>query len=273
MKVRHLSLLLVLMVALGITPRANAEDTEENSFKAPMRRPILIEPTASSLRVGNKFVFDVLWMGIPVGIGTIEIKEKVSVRGRDAFHVIARAQTNDFLSKIYPVNDEVHSFIDTERLCTLEFRKKLSEGRYRADERIIYDYEKKRGYYESLKNKSKKEFDILDPSQDILSVFFWFRQQPIRAGDVIEVKVNDEDKNWDLKLKILRTQTKKVRGRRPVDTVVVEPLTRLKGVFEKRGSVLVHFTADKRRLPYWVTFKTPYGHILGIFNEEKSMTE
>src|SRR3989338_5344546 len=72
-------------------------------------REIKIDEPAQTLTVGERLVFNVSWMGIPVGIGTLEVNEEVEKAGRRAFHVIAIAETNDFLSKIYPVHDEVHS--------------------------------------------------------------------------------------------------------------------------------------------------------------------
>ena len=61
---------------------------------------------------------------------------------------------------VYPVHDEIHSFIDAENFYSLQFRKKISEGKYRADESIVYDYDKKIAFYESFKNGSKKEIPL-----------------------------------------------------------------------------------------------------------------
>ena len=74
--------------------------------------------------------YEVSWMGVPVGIGTLEIKETVELNDRKAFHVLAVAETNDFLSKIYPVHDEVHSWIDAETFQSLQFQKKVHDGLY-----------------------------------------------------------------------------------------------------------------------------------------------
>ena len=189
--------------------------------------------------------FDVFWMGVPVGLGSIEVKEKVNVRGRDAYHVIAIARTNDFLSKLYPVYDEVHSFIDAEKFCSLEFSKKLQEGRYRAEERIVYDY-------------TKKEV------QDAVSAFYWFRLQDVEVGRSARTAVHNRGKDWDLEVKVLSRQNKELRGRGAIDTILVEPVTRYKDILYKRGRAWVYFSADESRSPVWIKIATPFGAVNGV---------
>ncbi|MBI3252960.1 MAG: DUF3108 domain-containing protein [Candidatus Omnitrophica bacterium] len=222
------------------------------------------EENCPALKVGERLEFGVSWMGIPVGTGTLEVKEKIEVRGRPAIHLVATARTNDFLSKIYPVSDEIHSFVDAEKWRSLEFRKKLKEGRYRADERIVFDYEKRKGFYESFLNGGKKEMDIPASVQDLLSAFYAFRMKPVKTGDRVHMEVNSEEKNWDLELDVLSREVKELRGGRVMETFKVEPRTRLKGALQARGRAWVYFTADEKKLPVWVTLQTPFGPIVGV---------
>ena len=231
-----------------------------------------IEPADKTLTLGEKLEYEVYWMGFHVGLGTLEVREKVIRDGREALHLVAIARTNDFLTKIYPVHDEIHSFVDAKTYHSLEFRKTLSEGRYRADERMVYDYAKKKLYYESLKNGSKKELDLPGPVQDFLSAFFWFRLQDIQVGEAAKTVVNGEEKNWDLKVHCLRRETKELRGNQIYDTFVVEPKTELKGALYNRGRAWVHFTADHRRLPVLFTIKTPFGPVVGVLKSTSGLT-
>ena len=226
--------------------------------------PILIEKPNAFFTVGEKLRFEVSWMGVNVGYGEIEIKEMEIIRGRPTYHVTAEARTNDFLSKLYPVHDQIHSWIDAENFHSLKFRKILSEGRYRADEEIEFYPQEKRGTYHSYKNGTRKEFEIPGAIHDIVSAFYWFRLQPVSVGGSAKTLVNSEEKNWDAEIRVLGTQTKAIRGFGLVDTFYVEPKSSLKGVFFDRGRVWVYFTADPHRVPVWVQFKTPFGPINGV---------
>ena len=223
--------------------------------------------------IGKPLIFDVSWMGCPVGTGTLQVKEKVRIRGRDAFHVIAIAETNHFLSHLYPVHDEIHSFIDSREFYSLEFRKTLMEGRYRADEVIRYDPDQKKGFYESLRNQTKKEITIPPKVHDLISAFFWFRLQPWAPGKSFHTVVNSEEENWDLDIDVLKRETKELRGSPVIETVQVEPRTRLKGVFYNRGRVWVNFSVGPKRLPVWIRLQTPFGPMVGVLRAKEVLTD
>ena len=217
--------------------------------------------------MGEHLLYDVSWMGVPVGIGELRVSERTRLSGRECYHVIAVAQTNEFLSKIYPVRDEVHSWIDAETFQSLQFEKKVNEGFYRADERVVYDASKKIEHYESLKNGSKKEFEMAVPVHDILSAFYWARRQPLKADQSVRIAVNSDEKDWDLEIEVLRRETKEVRGWQAFDTILIEPKTKLKGVLEKRGRVWIHLKNDAARIPVLITFKTPFGPVVGVLRK------
>ena len=222
-------------------------------------------PPPQKLFVGEKLVYSVRLLGIEVGRGETEVKEIVKVRGRDAYHVEIQVRSARIIDWIYKVRDTHHSYIDVERLHSLRYEKILREGRYRADERVRYDTAARKGYYESFWNKSKKEISLDQGyAQDILGVFYWFRLQKVEVGRPIKTVVNSEEKNWDVELRVLGRQTKEIKGRGSFDTILVEPRTRLKGILYQRGRAFVYFTTDERRLPVWITLKTPFGPVVGI---------
>ena len=102
-----------------------------NNFSkdAPRAKLPPLETPLQNLPLEEHLFYRVSWMGIPVGVGQLWVREKASLDGRDCLHVVAIAETSDFLSKIYPVRDEVHSWIDEKTLQSLQFEKKVSEGR------------------------------------------------------------------------------------------------------------------------------------------------
>ncbi len=251
----------LFLLSVDLAAASNDFFSQRNKNSLPIEAPL------KSLTLGEKLSYEVFWMGVPVGFGSLEVQEKTNVHGRPAFHVVAIARTNDFLSKIYPIHDEVHSIIDADRFCSLEFRKVVSEGRYRADERVVYDYGKQKAFYESFKNKSKKEFEIAAPVQDFLSAFYWFRLQPITAGQSVHTLVNDEKDNWDLEIRYLGRGTRAFRKKGEVETFVVEPRTHLKGMLYDRGRAWVYFSVDSKRIPVWFRVSTPFGPVVAVLQQ------
>ncbi len=256
---RIFSLLLILIFlpqsAVFASTNFSAKHAEKGSALPSPRK---------TLTVGERMEFEVFWMGVPVGLGSLEVKEKVKIRGREAYHVIAIARTNDFLSKLYPVYDEIHSYIDSERHCSLEFSKELREGRYRAHERIVYDYAQKKSFWESMKNKQRVEMELSGEVQDAVSAFYWFRLQDVNVGGSAATVIHNRGKSWDLEVKVLSRQDKELRGRGAIDTILVEPVTRYKDILYKRGRAWVYFSADESRSPVWIKIATPFGAVNGV---------
>lgn len=238
----------------------NSSGVDFSKIKAPLQRPV----------IGEKITFDVYWFGAHIGTGVTEVLGIEERHGKNAYHFHAVAKSNDFLSKFYPVSDEINTWVDVESFKTLEFQKVLQEGRYRADEKIIYDYKKEKAFYESVKNKSKKEFPIRDNhALDIVASFYWFRTQPIKGDSPIKTRINSDEKDWDLEIAVTALETKELKGKRNYLTMLVEPKTKVKGVLRQRGRAFVNFTVDETRLPVWITLKTPFGPVMGVLKSKE----
>ncbi len=255
---------LFALTYLAGSAQAPAATQNFSSQKAAPEGSVSIEVPLDRPTVGEKLVFAVSWMGIPVGTGSLEVKEKSILNGRETYHVVALAETNEFLSKLYPVHDEIHSTFDAEDYRSYEFSKTLKEGRYRAEEKIVFDHAAKKGRYESFLNKDKKTVDITQGTMDLLSAFYWFRSQSVKVGGRAETSVSSEEKDWRTEFRVLRAEIKIIRNHGAFWTLVVEPKTGLKGILYDRGQAWVYFTTSAARIPIWITLKTPFGPVVGV---------
>ncbi|MBI2166822.1 MAG: DUF3108 domain-containing protein [Candidatus Omnitrophica bacterium] len=225
---------------------------------------LLAAPNASAeetppqkLFVGEKLVYSVRLLGIEVGRGEAEVKEIVRVRDRDAYHVEIQVRSARIIDWIYKVRDTHHSYIDVERLHSLRYEKILREGRYRADEVMEYDQVNHTAAYYSRKNGSRKEMRIPPDVQDQLSCGFWFRLQEIQPGTEISIPVNADEKNWSLRVKVLRETKVQLKGFPEFEAVEVEPEIQFQGIFVKRGKIRGWLSLDSRRIPLKMTVKVP----------------
>ncbi len=201
-------------------------------------------------RIGEKFTYQIRWMGIPVGLAYFQVKEVSKINQRDCYHIIVRVKSNAFLSKIYRVEDEFHTFIDKEKLCSLRFVKKQSEGRYRSWEIVDYDQQAGKAAYKSLLNNSVKEFKIDENTQDNLSAIYYYRLQDLEFDKPALIKVNADEKNWVLKIDILQRGTMQLERIGPVDAIEVEPKAQtVQGEPLKKGRAWIWFSLDENRIP------------------------
>lgn len=227
--------------------------------------PLLADPP-KKLFVGERLIYSVRWLGIEVGRGEAEVKEIVPIRGRKAYHVVVNVRSTPILDWIYKVRDVHHSFIDVERFHSLRYEKILKEGRYRADEVMEYDQENHTASYFSRLNQSRKEMLIPPDVQDQLSCGYWFRLQEIRPGSEISIPVNADEKNWNLRVKVLRKTTAGARltaplraqgGVEELEALEVEPEIQFQGIFVRRGRIRGWIGLDERRVPLKMRVKVP----------------
>jgi hypothetical protein len=68
------------------------------------------------------------------------------------------------------------------------------------------------------------------------------------VGETLSAKVFASRKSWDLEVRVLSRETlDTVLGRR--ETLVVEPLLKFEGIFQRKGRVIVWLTDDADRTP------------------------
>ena len=228
--------------------------------------PIAIAPPRVEIRVGERLRFEGRWLGIPVGEGWIEVKGITTLNGRPAYYIEAEGRSNQLLSKFYPVQDRIKSYLDVETLQPLQFEKYQREGHYRADEIVMFDYHRRVASYRSLLNQSTKEIPLPEGVHDIISAFYWLRMQPITIDRPVRVPIYSDEKVFETVIKPLKTLMLQLLWRGAFPCVVVEPDARFKGIFVRRSRVVLYVTADEWRLPLFAEVWTPWGRMTGTLD-------
>ena len=261
-KVLTVLLCLVLIAGCGRAVRIIRGPLPEEALKESALIAALGKKRAESkfkgpLRVGEKFTYSIQWLGLNVGTATLEVKEVVEVEGRQAYHIVSTARSNRLISKIYKVRDHVHSFVDVERFVPLRFEKYQSEGFYRSKEIITYNHDAHTAVQKSLISGESKDIKILPNTQDVLSCLYYFRIQDVKAGKSVFIPVNARDKNYTLEVKALKLEMLRVARIGTFRVIKVEPLAKFRGIFVKKGKILIWITDDKEKIPLLVRTKVP----------------
>ena len=251
------------LAALCLFPPASRG--REEARERPIPAPVLAPPRPKPV-VGERLSFHGRWFGIPVGYGWIEVKELATIEGRTTYHIEAQGHSNEFLSTFYPVHDIIHSYLDAETLQPLRFEKVQREGQYRAEEVVTFDYKRMTATYRSLLNKSVKDIALPPRVQDIISVFYWLRTQPITPGRPLMLDVYSDEKIYTTESKPLKPLTLELLWRGTFPCLLVEPVASFKGVFVRRGRVWIYLSTDERRIPLFVKVATPWGPMTGLID-------
>jgi hypothetical protein len=220
----------------------------------------------SVYREGERLVYDVTWLGITAGQATLEALGMVQLNGQSTYHLVTTATSTPWISKFYRVDDRSESYLAQDPPRALRFEKHLREGRYRHSSRTDFDHAKGMAKFryldfspvpreisrleeaERFGKYVEQEFPLNPGALDELSVLYYVRTQTLEPGNTLHARVFASRKNWDLEVKVLRRETLETAlGRR--ETVVVEPLLKFEGIFQRKGRVIVWLTDDAERIP------------------------
>jgi len=217
-------------------------------------------------RGGERLVYDVTWLGIKAGQATLEALGAVQLNGEPAYHLMTTATSTPWISKIYRVDDRSESYLAQDSPRALRFEKHLREGRYRHSSRTDFDHARGIASFryldfgpvpreisrleeaEQYGKYVEQEFPLNPGALDELSVLYYVRTQTLMPGNTVRARVFASRKNWDLEVNVLRRETLETAlGRR--ETLVVEPLLKFEGIFQRKGRMIVWITDDPERIP------------------------
>ena len=216
--------------------------------------------SGSAFTVPEKLVFDLTWTGVKAGTSTLET---VNDKGRTK--IISTARSADWVSLFYTVDDRVESLLSNEQTVSLiglpeNYRIKVREGRHRRDKELIFDHANSQVTFIDHLGNEKKTYKIDGKTFDPLTSFYYVRTLKLEVGKSVYVDVFDSKKLWNVEVQVLRREKIKTKLGE-FDTVVIKPLMKSEGIFNRKGDVYIWLTDDKKRIPVKLESKVAIGSI------------
>jgi len=179
-----------------------------------------------------------------------------------AWLLTTTAKTYPFFDALFKVRDKIESVWDKENLRSLSFTKRLSEGAYNQYRIHTFDHDKKLTTYSSWKFKEKafrtKELPIPVGTQDVLSAFYWTRQQNLVPGKSVLVNITTDGKTALTEVVVHRKETiDSIFGKK--ECLVIEPKLKSEGIFKQTGQILIWVTNDAYKVPLKMTSQIIFG--------------
>jgi hypothetical protein len=215
---------------------------------------------AGAFPVPERLEFEISYGGILAGRAVQEV-----IREGDEVHIISTAKSASWLRVFFPVDDRIESVlmsgssqhpIGMPRL----YRIRIHEGRTRFNREAVFDRR-------TLEVRTKDNVDnsvtvkpITEQTYDTLSSFFFFRSIPFQVGTSYSIDIFDCKKLMNTEVQILRREVVKTRLG-SFKTVVIKPMLKSEGVFDRTGDMLIWLTDDERRIPILMKSKVKIGSI------------
>lgn len=233
----------------------------------PVSLPPVSPQSFSPFGPGERLVYDITYLGAKGGKAVMEVVEKTKMKGRDVYHIVSTAQSNDFISLFYPVDDRIESYMDVEGLYSHYIKVKQHQGKRRREKTIVFDQIQHRAVLH--RNDRQEVFEIPPRVHDSLSSLYFFRTKyPLEVGSSVFIDVHESQKNWQLEIRVLGKETVET----PVgtfDTIKVQAMVRYEGIFMDRGDVFIWFTDDPKRIPVMMKSKIKIGSIAAVLSSRR----
>lgn len=204
---------------------------------------------------------------------TLEVKEK-SIGNTPVYHVKGNGKSTGLLHAFFKVDDTYESIINKETQLPIQFIRDINEGGHTKNQIIWYDQRQQRAKIRDLKHNTTKEFDTDPNVQDMISAFYFARNQIEdhlkNPGDELTIDMFFDEENYKFKIVYLDQEVIKTKYGR-IKTLKLRPYVQAGRVFKEQESLTVWISADKNKVPIRVKAKLAVGSLTADLEDYKGL--
>ena len=224
--------------------------------------PAVSEP----FRAGESLRFSVQYGGISAGSAYLEVPQLTDWKGSPAYTLVARAESNSFVSHFYKVRNRIESVWDKRGRFSWRYSENRREGGNKVHNQIVFDHERHEAVYHN-----GQAYPIPPQVQDALSSFYYTRFQALPIGGSVLFDYHASRKSQPLEVRVLgRERVKTPAG--AFNCVVIEPVLKAGGIFKNKGRLVIWLTDDEHRMPVLMRSKVAIGSIRVVLEEAHTGT-
>ena len=273
---RKLVIVLTALLFLFIVFDVFAQDKKDNS-----KKPSSILPKQERIKPKETLEYSLKWIGMDVGKIVLKVEGFKNIKGHKCYHITVQAIPNDFLNGIWNLDYKIHSYIDYRTLVPLRFERIRRINKEFNHTIIDFDHRKNQVEYLS----EELELTTLDtpvdhkinlkpitdkiPSgtQDLLSIFYYFRFKDMQENSKYDINIYCDQKNWPVEIRTEKAFLKQIEGKGKFSVVKVISDSKLNDHLFGGDESVFFLTFDSRHIPLEFKFDTALGTVTGIIQE------
>ncbi len=260
--------LLLLFMSLGfvmIAQKSSTNDLALNTLDSVYKASNKKSPEKeSAFKPGEWLKFRMHYGFLNASYATLQVKN-AKINDEWVYHVVGHGETTGFASIFFKVDDTYESYFSKKDGKPYRFIRKINEGGYTKDIEINFVYEEEKAVFNDKKNKKKKDFELNDSIQDLISAFYYLRNnyipEDLVVGKAVALKMlYDDDGIFDFKLKYLGEEVLKTKFGK-VKCYKFRPMVQSGRVFKEQESLSLWVSADDNRIPIRISADLAVGAI------------
>lgn len=216
-------------------------------------------PLPTAFFAGERLTYELAWSKIKAGTAVMSVDAAEPQDGRMMYKLTTVARSSSLLTKFYPVDNRVESWIDAVTQLPQHMQFHRREGKRRNE--FDYVFHQAAGKVEVVKDGQRAELDILQSTHDAISCLYATRAgMPLTPGTSALLNVHHDKKNYKLEVRVEGVD--RLEGpwgiKDAARLLVVMPF---QGIFLNEGNVRVWVTTDDRRVPLLMKAKVIVGAV------------
>ncbi len=211
------------------------------------------KPTAKkeAFKTGEWFQFRIHYGIFNASYATLEVKDSW-LNNKPVYHVVGKGRTTGLARLFFKVDDNYESYFDKKNGQPYRFIRKIDEGGHTKDIEINFDHAEKKAHVNNKKHNKQKSFTIKDNVQDMISAFYYLRNNydvsDLKKGESIELNMFFDDENFKFRLKFLGKEVLKTKFGK-VDCLKFRPYVQAGRVFKEQESLTLWVSDDDNKIP------------------------
>ena len=204
----------------------------------------------SAYKSGEWLSFKMSYSGwLKAGKATLKLTEdKLS----ELYHVKAIGKTTGPIKWFFKVEDYYQSYFSNKSGLPKKFIRKINEGGHTKNLTIDFDQSNKTAIVNNIKKKHTKEFTTNNDVQDMLSVFYFLRNNynldQIKGDNELSINMFFDSENYELKMKFLGLDTINTKFGK-IKCIKLRPFVQSGRVFKEKESLTLWISADNNKIP------------------------
>ncbi|GAA4941432.1 DUF3108 domain-containing protein [Algibacter agarivorans] len=188
---------------------------------------------------------------LKAGNATLTVKD-ASLNSKEVYHVVGKGWTTGMIKWFFKVKDRYESYFDKNTIMPYKFVRNIDEGGHTKDLEIDFDQINNKAHVHNKKHKTKKVIDTKPNIQDMVSTFYYLRNNlntdSLKVGDEVKVDMFFDEENYGFKLQYLGEETIETNFG-DVKTLKFRPYVMAGRVFKEEESLTLWVSKDKNKVP------------------------
>ena len=210
------------------------------------------QSSQSAFKTGEWLKFRMHYGFLNASYATLQVNS-TTIDDKPVYHVVGHGETTGVASWFFKVDDTYESYFDKRDGKPYRFVRKIDEGGYTKDVEINFDHNASKAELNDKKNKKKLNFTLENNIQDLISAFYFLRNnyktEDLEVGKAITLKMlYDDDGIFDFKLKYLGLEVLNTKYGK-VECLKFRPLVQSGRVFKEQESLSLWVSNDDNRIP------------------------